>query len=290
MSRAFRKALSAASCAAAVTLALASCSDPISTAAPEAPEGPALSQGAAQDNDAVVPGEVLVSFKSGVDAGAKLRANGLLRKAVGYGDAFSIVGVNAGQERAIAAVLKNDPDVEWAEPNYIRTVDAIDSPAVGVPQPGRAEHEFNDPTAHGLRSRRRTRRWRMPTRTRSPAIGGRRRGGHDRLDRHGRGLRPPRVHRPSDRRPRLVQLGRGQERACNDTSRTTRRTRATARTRPARGGHNVGVAGVTGATANVKVLRAARLRRGRLPTSAIVNSINAAATATRAASRWWRST
>jgi serine protease len=144
VSRALRKALSAASCAAAVTLVLASCSDPLRPAAE--PEGLSLSKSAsAQDDDAVVPGEILVSFKEGVDAAAKIRARGLVRKALGYGGSFTIVSVNQGQERALANVFKNDPDVEWAEPNYIRTVDAIDSRLWAFYNPGGLNMNFSDP-------------------------------------------------------------------------------------------------------------------------------------------------
>jgi subtilisin family serine protease len=133
VSRALRKALSAASCAAAVTLAFASCSDPLPTAAPD---GPSLAKSAPAQDDPVVPGEVLVAFKDGVDPDAKIKLKKLKSKAKGYKNAFDVVESARGNERALAAALAGDPDVEWAEPNYIRQVDAIDSRLWAFYNPG----------------------------------------------------------------------------------------------------------------------------------------------------------
>ena len=101
---------------------------------------------AAPAQDPVAPGEVLVKFKDGVDGSALLRANGLVRKAVGYKGSFEVLSGARGQERALAAVLKNDPSVEWAEPNYIRQVDAIDTRLWAFFNPGGQNMSFyNDP-------------------------------------------------------------------------------------------------------------------------------------------------
>ena len=90
---------------------------------------PALSLARAvggNDVEQVVPGEVLVKFKSTADAETKARGKGLgiLRK--GFANAFMVVGTSKGNEHALANSLKGDADVEWAEPNYLRQADAVD--------------------------------------------------------------------------------------------------------------------------------------------------------------------
>lgn len=105
---------------------LAACSDEAPTNSALSPvQAPSLARAASED--AVVPGEVLVKFKDGVDGSSILRAHGLVRRALGYKGSFEVLQGARGQERALAAILKNDANVEWAEPNYIRHVDAIDS-------------------------------------------------------------------------------------------------------------------------------------------------------------------
>ncbi len=130
---------------------LAACSDEAPTNTGMSPvQSPALAAAPAQDE--VAPGEVLVKFKDGVDATALLRANGLVRRAVGYKGSFEVLNGARGQERALAAVLKNDPNVEWAEPNYIRKVEAIDSRLWAFYNPGGMNMSFyQDPNgATGL--------------------------------------------------------------------------------------------------------------------------------------------
>jgi subtilisin family serine protease len=123
---------------------LAACSDEAPTNAGMSPvQSPAMAAAPAQDE--VVPGEVLVKFKDGVDATDLLRANGLVRRAVGYKGSFEVLNGARGQERALAAVLKNDPSVEWAEPNYIRRVEAIDSRLWAFFNPGGLNMNFSDP-------------------------------------------------------------------------------------------------------------------------------------------------
>jgi subtilisin family serine protease len=88
------------------------------------------------DAEQVVPGEVLVKFKDGVDAVAKTNGKGLGILKKGYADAYVIVGTGRGNENALANVLKNDADVEWAEPNYLRQLDATDSRLWAFYNPG----------------------------------------------------------------------------------------------------------------------------------------------------------
>jgi subtilisin family serine protease len=117
---------------------LAACSDTLSPskemAAPAELSLAKLSGGS--DIEQVVPGEVLVKFKDGVNAEGKAKGQGLglLRK--GYADAFVILSTGHGNENAVANVLKNDPDVEWAEPNYLRQPDVTDSRLWAFYNPG----------------------------------------------------------------------------------------------------------------------------------------------------------
>jgi subtilisin family serine protease len=124
--------------------ALAACSD--------TPSSPATQQQlipqarASQQVDEVVPGEVLVQFRDGSTgvATARLYASGIRRS--GYKHAYEVLSAEPGQERALAAQLAQDPNVEWAEPNYIRHVDAIDSRLWAFFNPGGMNMSFyNDP-------------------------------------------------------------------------------------------------------------------------------------------------
>ena len=124
---------------------LTACSDEGTTNSAMSPVT-APARAAAPAQDPVAPGEVLVKFKDGADGSALLRANGLVRRAVGYKGSFEVLSGARGQERALAAVLKNDPSVEWAEPNYIRQVDAIDTRLWAFFNPGGQNMSFyNDP-------------------------------------------------------------------------------------------------------------------------------------------------
>ena len=117
--------LSAAISATAL-LALAACSDAPVPASPDlAPSGPAASKSAVQDD--VVPGEVIVKFRDGADIDAVARTHGVGRGPQGFAHAFDILTTGRGNERAMAARLAADPNVEYAEPNYIRHTDTIDS-------------------------------------------------------------------------------------------------------------------------------------------------------------------
>jgi subtilisin family serine protease len=96
------------------------------------------------DVEQIVPGEVLVKFKDGVDAVAKTSGKGLGILKKGYADAYVIVGTGRGNENALANVLKNDADVEWAEPNYLRQPDATDAKLWAFYNPGGLNMQFSD--------------------------------------------------------------------------------------------------------------------------------------------------
>ena len=106
--------------------ALTACSDAIIDAGP-APQAPSLSAGPASE---FVPGEVIVKFRRGVSAagrGAALQnANATVRERIltaamrgaGQGEGITVVHSGLGTAAAIAR-LRANPDVEYAEPNYI---------------------------------------------------------------------------------------------------------------------------------------------------------------------------
>jgi subtilisin family serine protease len=132
--------------AAIAAAALVACSDTVSPSkqmsAAEQLSLAKLSGG--NDVEEIVPGEVLVKFKNGVDAEAKARGKGLGLLKKGYADAFVILSSGRGNENAIANVLKNDPDVEWAEPNYLRQPDVTDSRLWAYYNPGGLNMNFTD--------------------------------------------------------------------------------------------------------------------------------------------------
>jgi serine protease len=130
------------SAAAVMALAAAACSD---AAAPEAALIP--EQATQQLQDAVVPGEIIVKMKPGIDM-AVLTAGrpGVSFARVGYGDAFGVLNVTRGSEMSEAARIAADPRVEWAEPNYIRQPTAIDPKLWAFFNPGNLRASFNDGT------------------------------------------------------------------------------------------------------------------------------------------------
>ena len=116
---------------------LAACSADPSTGPGLAPgAGPSLDVGAAQGRaPTYVPGEVIVKFRAGASAEARGRALGRANAAAqerivtaamrAFGDAegLTVVRTGLGVPDAIAR-LREDPDVEYAEPNWVYTVDA----------------------------------------------------------------------------------------------------------------------------------------------------------------------
>lgn len=133
--------------AAFAALFAAACADSASPTAP--PAAAALARDAAGQpggDDDVVPGEVLVKLRDGADEAAFARGNGLALGRQGYQAAYRVLVTGRGNERAAAARLAALPGVEFAEPNYIRRVDAIDSRLWAFLNPGGQNMSFfNDP-------------------------------------------------------------------------------------------------------------------------------------------------
>lgn len=126
--------------AAALTFAAAACSD-----APAGPEATPAPLPLAENQDAVVPGEVLVKMKEGYDFNALVGREGVSFNRTGYKSEFAVMAVARGQERAEAARLSLDPRVEYAEPNYIRQISAINPKLWAFYNPGGLNAYFNDP-------------------------------------------------------------------------------------------------------------------------------------------------
>src|SRR4051812_42039604 len=139
----------AAVLAAASSLAVAACSDTLVPVQPDASSpplsSPSLSKASADDD--VVDGEVIVKLKDGSSAtiDALTSRHGVAKGRSGYAKAFDVVHTTRGNERAMAARLAADPDVEYAEPNYIRHVN-VDSRLWAFSNPGGLNMTFsNDP-------------------------------------------------------------------------------------------------------------------------------------------------
>jgi subtilisin family serine protease len=110
----------------AALAAAAACSDSPVASPTLSPESPAFAK--ADVEDPIVAGEVIVKLRDGATTtvDALVSKHGAKKGAKGYKNAFDILKTNTGNERALAAKLAADPDVEYAEPNWIRHTDAID--------------------------------------------------------------------------------------------------------------------------------------------------------------------
>lgn len=121
--------------ACAALVAATACSDV--AAPPAADDAPQPFAPSANQIEAVMPGEVLVKMKDGASLDAVLGGPaGLKLNRVGVADEFAVLDVAVGAEREEAARLAADPNVEWAEPNYLRHPTAIDSRLWAFYNPG----------------------------------------------------------------------------------------------------------------------------------------------------------
>ena len=257
--------------AAVSALAVAACSDvPVQPdAASPAPIAPALSKAPAEDE--VVAGEVIVKLKDNASLDAVSTRNGLAKGRSGYAKAYEILVTGKGNERAMAARLKNDPDVEYAEPNYIRHVDAIDSRLWAFYNPGGLNMVFqNDPNGRDGQS--------LPSSYASikdadeDNISGYAAGGASVMI----GSIDTGVDFGHPEFTGRLIAGKDWYSNDNDPSDTPDEGHGT-HTTGTMAGTNVGVAGVSGAGPNVQVFVQRVCGSNGCPTSAIINAINAAA-------------
>ena len=109
----------------ALVLLIAACQETIAPT-DTGTSAPSLAvQGQGQDNDRVVPGRILVKLHDDTQLDAVVQTHGLsLERAAARGP--SLLRGAAGNERAIAARLRADARVEYAEPDYLRQTTVID--------------------------------------------------------------------------------------------------------------------------------------------------------------------
>jgi len=112
-SRTLRPALSTAA-----LLALAACSD--ITSAPSGASAPLRTRASrADDGRELVTGQVIVRYRPEADRPAVAARHGGKKKEDMLLGRTEIVEVPLGEEEAVAAELANDPDVEFAEPDWV---------------------------------------------------------------------------------------------------------------------------------------------------------------------------
>lgn len=111
----------------AVATLLAACQDtsqPVAPPDPTAALSPQLSFSAPQQAERVMPGAVLARLEDGADPATVGSAHGLALGRVARG--YVLFRGTAGNERALAAQMRGDTRVVWAEPDYIREPTGVD--------------------------------------------------------------------------------------------------------------------------------------------------------------------
>ncbi|MFL5619951.1 MAG: S8 family peptidase, partial [Gemmatimonadaceae bacterium] len=187
----------------------------------------------------------------------------------GYGRAYEILVTGKGNERAMAARLSADADVEYAEPNYIRRVDAIDSRLWAFYNPGGLNMSFyNDPNG---RTGPIPASYASITDADEDNVEGYAAGGSDVII----GSIDTGVDFTHPEFTGRLIAGKDWYSNDNDPNDTADEGHGT-HTTGTMAGANVGVAGVSGAAAHVKVYVQRVCGSNGCPTSAIINAINAA--------------
>lgn len=252
---------------AALALVAAACGD-----LPDAPvAAPGLTPRLAQQqqqqegDEAFVPGEILVGTRDGASLDAVVARHKLAKGEKQKGHAK--LKVAKGSERALAAQLAADPDVAFAEPNWLRQPDAIDARLWAFRNPGGLNMLY---TSGGTGP--------IPASYASLAD-----ADEDALEGIGAGGQPVVVgsldtgvdFAHPEFAGRLI-AGRDWVTGDNDPSDTPDEGHGT-HTTGTIAGTTVGVAGITGAASNVKVYVQRVCGPAGCPTSAIVNAIYAAA-------------
>jgi serine protease len=263
MSRARLRAVSAATLAA---LAFAACTD----APVQAPDvGTALTPSLAVAQRApeqVMPGEVVVKVRAGAAAAEVARAHGLAFGYAGYKNAFAVLRGAGGSERALAARLRGDARVEYAEPNYLRQPTTIDSRLWAFFNPGGLTVKYTRGKSSGQ----------TVTSLLSTAD-----ADEDNIESYAAGGAPVVIGSIDtgvdlDHPEFTGRLIQGRDWYNNDADPSDDDGHGT-HTSGTMAGATVGVAGVSGAAANVRIYVQKVCGRRGCPTTAIVNAIRAAA-------------
>ena len=136
--------------AAIAVASLAACSN--DTITPDegmtVPASPVLSANS-RGPEQVMAGELIVKLKSGASEVDVATAHGLAVGEHGYKNAFVVMRGAAGAERANANALNGDDRVVYAEPNYLRIADAIDSRLWAFYNPGGLNMKFTSGSSKG---------------------------------------------------------------------------------------------------------------------------------------------
>ena len=107
----------------AAVLVLAACTDRVPTSVTTAsPRGPRLDEAAAPVQAEFVPGQIIVRFTPGANRAAVAEENRARKKDDMLLARTEILEVEPGQELATAERLSRNPNVEFAEPDYITRV------------------------------------------------------------------------------------------------------------------------------------------------------------------------
>ena len=114
----------------------AACQDMPSEPASDAPDPLASAAVVPQQAPAFVPGEVLVRTAEGADPAAVAAAHSADFARPGYQGRFAVLRGAVGNETALAARLRGDARVVWAEPNHLRQPTDIDPRLWAFRNPG----------------------------------------------------------------------------------------------------------------------------------------------------------
>ncbi len=220
-----------------------------------------------QQGPSFVPGQVLVRTVDGADVSAVASTHGASVAARGYQNRFTVLNGAVGNETALAARLKGDDRVVWAEPNWLRHPQAIDPRLWAFYNPGGLTIDFTRGQNKG-----------------SPVGSYYSTNDADEDNVEGYGAGGAQVVIGSIdtgvdfTHPEFLsgQLIAGQDWVGNDSDPTDEDGHGT-HTTGTMVGQNVGIAGVSGAGGNVKVYVQRVCGAQGCPTSAIVNAIYAAA-------------
>ncbi len=122
-----------AAAALALAAAISACADdPADSISSSSPQ-PRFAASAAEQ---VMPGEVIVAVNAGVDVARVAAAHGLTLAQRGYRGSFFVLRGAEGSEHANAAALRQDAQVRFAEPNYLRQPTAVDPKLWAFYNPG----------------------------------------------------------------------------------------------------------------------------------------------------------
>ena len=215
----------------------------------------------------VMPGEVIVKLKAGVDAATVGKAHGLALSGRGYQDAFVVLKGAAGAEHAAAAALRKDGRVVYAEPNYLRQPTAINPNLWAFYNPGGLNMKFTTGKTKG-----------QPLPSSYASLSDKDEDNVEGYAANGADVVIGSIDTGVDLdHPELV--GRtiaGKDWYNNDNDPSDDQGHGT-HTTGTMAGTNVGVAGVSGAAGHVKVYVQKVCGRRGCPTAAIVSAIRAAA-------------